>query len=180
MESCKKSALKHIKTLQNHCCTGFSGYFTRHVCQLNAGLAARSWKQLGHLSNVRSVSQNRQTGQQKSCIEIAAIDASVDGRSIPSDTHRIQGFGQLPVAPCSLPHPSLNQQFCLEAPFLQDLGLGLCFVRLLSQIDRAPHAIHICPPLCIDGLRNQLKSILSHNPPVFPTFQFTFMEIGNA
>lgn len=180
MDSCKKSAPKHIKTLRSHCSTSFSGYFTGHSGQLNYGLTARSWNQLGGLNNVCSVSQNRQAGQQKSCIEIAAIDASVDGRPIPSDTHRIQGFGQLPVAPCSLPHPSLNQQFCLEAPFLQDLGLGLCFVRLLSQIDRAPHAIHICPPLCIDGLRNQLKSILSHNPPVFPTFQFTFMEIGNA
>lgn len=163
MDSCKKSALKHIKTLQNHCCTGFSGYFTRHVCQLNAGLAARSWKQLGHLSNVRSVSQNRQTGQQKSCIEIAAIDASVDGRPIPSDTHRIQGFGQLPVAPCTLLHTPLNQQLSLETPFVHYLGLGFYVAGLGIKRQRASLTYtHFQRHDLLGYVDDQLKSILSH------------------
>ena len=163
MDSCKKSAPKHIKKLQNHCCTGFSGYFTRHFCQLNAGLAARSWKQLGRLSNVRSVSQNRQAGQQKSCIEIAAIDASIDVRPIPSNAHRIQGFGQLPVAPCTLLHTPLNQQLSLETPFVHYLGLGFYVAGLGINRQRASFTYtHFQRHDLLGYVDGQLKSILSH------------------
>lgn len=163
MESCKKSALKHIKTLQNHCRTRFSGYFTRRFCQLNGGLASRSWNQLGRLNNVRTVSQNRQAGQQKSCIEIAAIDAPVDGWPIPSDAHRIQGFGQLPVAPCTLLHSPLNKQLSLETPFVHYLGLGFYVAGLGIKRQRTSFTYTHFRRCDFQGDRGgQLESILSH------------------
>lgn len=163
MDSCKKSAPKHTKTLQNYCCTSFSGYFTRHFFQLNGGLAARSWNQLGHLNNVRTVSQNRQAGQQKSCIEIAAIDASIDGWPIPSDAHRIQGFGQLPVAPFTLLHSPLNQQLSLETPFVHYLGLGFYVAGLGIKRQRASFTYtHFQRHDLLGYVDDQLKSILSH------------------
>lgn len=163
MESCKKSAPKHIKTLQNHCCTSLSGYFTRHFCLLNGGLVARSWNQLGRLNNVRTVSQNRQAGQQKSCIEIAAIDAPVDGRPIPSDAHCIQGFGQLPVAPCTLPHTPLNQQLSLDPPFVHYLGVGFYVAGLGIKRQRTSFTYtHFQRHDLLGYVADQLKSILSH------------------
>lgn len=163
MDSCKKSAPKHIKTLRSHCSTSFSGYFTGHSGQLNCGLTARSWNQLGGLNNVRSVSQNRQAGQQKSCIEIAAIDAPVDGWPIPSDAHRIQGFGQLPVAPCTLLHSPLNQQLSLETPFVHYLGLGFYVAGLGIKQQRASFTYtHFQRHDLLGYVGDQLKSILSH------------------
>lgn len=163
MESYKKSALKHIKTLQNHCRTRFSGYFTRRFCQLNGGLASRSWNQLGRLNNVRTVSQNRQAGQQKSGIEIAAIDAPIDGRPTPSDTHRIQGFGQLAVAPVTLLHPSFNQQFRLEAPLVHHLRLRFYQSGVVINRQRTSFTYtHFQRHDLLGYVDDQLKSILSH------------------
>jgi len=163
MDSCKKSAPRHIKTLRSHCSTSFSGYFTGHSGQLNCGLAARGWSQLGSLNNVSTVSQNRQAGQQKSCIEIAAIDAPVDGWPIPSDAHRIQGFCQLPVAPCTLLHSSLNQQLRLEAPFVHHLGLGFYIACLGIKRQRASFTYtHFQRHDLMGYVDGQLKSILSH------------------
>lgn len=163
MDSCKKSAPKYRKTLRSRCCTSVSGYFTRHSCLLNGGLAARSWNQLGRLNNVRSVSQNRQAGQQKSCIEIAAIDAPVDGRPIPPNTHRIQSFGQLAVAPLTLLHSPLNQQLRLEIPFIHHLGQGFCAVGVgIKRQGTSFTYTHSRQRDFLGAPKRQLKSILSH------------------
>lgn len=163
MDSCKKSAPKHIKTLRSHCSTSFSGYFTGHSGQLNYGLTARSWNQLGGLNNVCSVSQNRQAGQQKSCIEIAAIDASIDCRPTSPDSHRIQGFGQLPVAPRTLQHSPLNQQLSLETPFVHYFRLGFC--PACAGVNRQGTSFsytHFRQCGVLGDPEGQLGSILSH------------------
>lgn len=162
MNSRKRSAQKHSKTLRNHCCTILSGYFTGHFHQLTRRLAAKRWRHLGSLDNVRSTPQNRKASQEKSCVEISAIDAPIDGRPVPSDTHRIQGCGQLAVAPLTLLHSPLNQQFRLETPFLHYLGLG--FYAAGGGIQRqgaSSSCIHFRLPDFLDGLNGQLKSILS-------------------
>lgn len=163
MDGCKKSAPEHRKALRNHCCTSLSRFFTGHFRPLTGRLTARGRHHLGGRNNVRSVPQYRQAGQQKSGIEIAAIDAPIDGRPIPPDTHRIQGFGQLAVAPVTLLHPSFNQQFRLEAPLVHYLRLRFYQSGVVINRQRTSFTYTHFRRCDFQGDRGgQLESILSH------------------
>ena len=163
MDNRKKSAPKHSKTLRNHCCTILSGHFTGYFQRLTRRLAAKRWRRLGCLNNVRSIPQDRKASQEKSGVEIAAIDATVNDRPTPPDTHCIQGFGQLPVTPRTLLHSTLNQQLRLKAPFVHHLRLRFCQSGVgIKRQGTSLTYIHFRQSYFLGGLNSQLKSILSH------------------
>lgn len=164
MGSRKKPAPKQSAMLRNHCCASLSGCFTDYFCPLTVGLTAKSWRHLGSRNNVPPVTQDRQASQEKSGIEIAAIDAPIDGRPIPSDTHRIQSFGELPIAPRAPLHSSLNQQFSLESPIVHHFRLGFyaAGVGIQRQGTSLTYA-HFRQRDFLGYVDGQLKSILSHS-----------------
>jgi hypothetical protein len=178
MDSRKKSAPKHNKTLRDHCCTILSGYFNSHFKRLTRRLTAKRWPHLGCLNNVCSIPQGRKASQEKSCVEITAVDAPIDGRPIPPDTHRIQGFGQLAVTPGALLHSPLNQQFGLKAPLIHYLRLRLYQSSVATNRQGTSSSdTHFRQGYFLGGLKGQLKSILSHKHSSYLYLSPNYFEV---
>lgn len=162
MDSVKQSAAKQSKPLRNHIRTSLFRRFEPSHHLVSECSCAQSGRKFDDFNDVRSISQDRQASQQKSCIEVAAIDAPVDDWSTPSDTSGIQGFSQLAVAPAALHHSPLNQAFRLEPPFVDNQRLrfdqtGVCIGRKWAPLG----SIHLLTRHFLDELKRQLKSILT-------------------